>query len=238
MSYKTGVNGGVLLSSDMKITELIEVDYSLLSVLMRLDMQLPYGDMSVEELCEKYGISTTMFMTICRIYSGCEYCADTEHIRDNDVKSLIKYLRSSHRLYLGEILPSIRKGVDAVLECCSAKQQAIVKKFYSDYEEEVKAHLQYEEITIFPYVESLVEGVACSGEKMQQLMESHTDICEKIDDIKSILIKYLPEQCTTRMRYDLLLNVYRLSEDLSKHTTLEVRILAPAVCALQKDCRR
>ena len=42
--YKTDTNSRLLFSKDMKIIELIDADYNLLSILLRLDVQLPFGD--------------------------------------------------------------------------------------------------------------------------------------------------------------------------------------------------
>ncbi len=56
-SYITDANNRILFSKDMKIAELIDASCSLLTLFQRLDVQLPFGDRSVEELCERYGIS-------------------------------------------------------------------------------------------------------------------------------------------------------------------------------------
>lgn len=237
-SYKTDVNNCVIFSREMKIAELIDADYSLLSILLRLDMQLPFGDVSVEELCRRHGISVELFLMICQVYSTADYLPDVEQLNVSDLKYVIRYLRASHRLYLGELLPSIGQGVERVLECCEKRQRDIVSGFYRGYCDEVRAHLEYEEQTMFPYVERLIEGAVPAEETIAQAMEHHTDICEKIDDIKSILIKYLPEECSTQQRYDLLRSVYTMSEDLAKHTLIEVKILAPVAEREEQILRR
>ena len=57
---------------------------------------------------------------------------------------------------------------------------------------------------------------------MMDFVDNHNDICDKIDDIKSIVIKYLPESCSTRQRCDLLFDIFALREELSKRI-LELR---------------
>jgi regulator of cell morphogenesis and NO signaling len=131
------------------------------------------------------------------------------------------------------VLPAIDSGVERVLEDCDHKQGAIVRKFYDDYADEVRAHLNYEETQIFPYVESLAEGKV-SRVQMAENMANHTDICDKVDDVKSIIIKYLPESCPTWKRCDLLFDLYRMSDDLAKHTLIETKILAPLVYAEER----
>lgn len=43
-SYITDNNNKAILSEQMKIIELIDADYRLLSIIMRLDITLPFGD--------------------------------------------------------------------------------------------------------------------------------------------------------------------------------------------------
>lgn len=235
-NYKMDINNRVIFSKDMKIAELIEVDYPLLTVLQRFGMELPFGDVSVEELCGKYGVSAELFLMICQVYSSSDYMPNIEYLTTADLNSLISYLRASHSLYLGEFLPSIAEGFERVLGLCEPKQRGVVGGFYRGYCEEVKAHLEYEEQRLFPYVEGLASGEPCDGAcEMTCSMDEHADICDKIDDIKSILIKYLPESCTMQVRYGLLCDVFRLSDDLAKHTLIEVKILEPLV---QKEERR
>lgn len=237
-TYKTDSQNRVIFSKDMKVAELVDADYSLLSILQRMDMQLPFGDLSIEELCCRYGVSVELFLMICQVYSTADYLPDIELLKAADLKCIIKYLRASHRLYLDEMLPSIGCGVERVLECCEKRQRDIVSSFYRGYCEEVRAHLEYEEQNIFPYVECLLSGEVKPTTSISQAMEYHTDVCEKIDDIKSILIKYLPEECTLQLRYELLRDVYAMSEDLVRHTLIEVKILVPLSARQEQILRR
>lgn len=233
-SYKTDARNRVLFSKDMKIVELIDANYELLSILLRMDIQLPFGDQSIEELCQRYNMSSQMFLTICQIYTNPEFEPSAEALAHSDIEHIIRYLRSSHRYYLDSVLPSIERGVNEVLASCDAKQSAVVRKFYDDYADEVHAHLDYEERVIFPYVESLSRGEAVVP-RMAENMERHTDICDKVDDIKSIVIKYLPESCSTSIRSSLLYDLFRLRDDLIKHTLIEVRVLTPLVMDIEKQ---
>jgi regulator of cell morphogenesis and NO signaling len=120
-----------------------------------------------------------------------------------------------------------------VLDSCDPKQSAILRKFYADYAEEVRAHLRYEESVIFPYVESLMVGDV-SEANMASFMAEHTDVCDKVNDIKSIVIKYLPESCTTTQRCNLLHELYVMRDDLAKHTLIELKLLTPISVSLER----
>ena len=58
-----------IFAEDMKIIELIDADYGLLSILLRLDIQLPFGDISIGEMCRRYDMSSALFLMICRMYA-------------------------------------------------------------------------------------------------------------------------------------------------------------------------
>ncbi len=226
-SYKTDNNNRAILSEQMKLIELIDADYSLLSIIMRLDIQLPFGDISVEQMCRRYDMSPRLFMIICHIYSDEEYIPDTEGLTIGDMRHLIRFLRSSHRYYLETMIPRISDGMQRILASCERRQSDILQKFCDDYISEIKAHLDYEEKTIFPYVEALASGRGGGEAAMARFMESHTDICDKIDDMKSVVIKYLPESCPTQLRCELLFDIFRMRDDLARHTIIETSLMTP-----------
>lgn len=233
-NYKIDANNRILFSKDMKVVELLDVSCELLSIFLRLDMQLPFGDLSIEELCRRYSMSSDMFLMLCRIYAGADVHPDMDILQRDDLQHIVRYLRASHRYYTDSLLPSIEQGVDRVLSKCDGRQSTIVRKFYDDYADEVQTHLEYEEQVIFPYVEQVLRGEVQMAD-MAQMMASHSDICDKVDDIKSIIIKYLPESCPTVERYGLLRDLSDLRDDLAKHTLIETAVMTPMVVALENS---
>lgn len=227
-SYKIDGNKQVIFSEDMKLIELIDADYHLLSVLLRLEIELPFGDISVKQMCHKYGMSPTLFLMICRIHSSTDYEPDHTALTLDDAIYVIKYLRASHRYYRNTLLPRITTGIDNILQLCEERQRKVLSKFFCDYADEVCTHLEYEESEIFPYIEELA-GNDQQALSMRDFMNNHTDICEKVDDMKSLVIKYLPESCSIAQRCDLLFDIFALREDLSRHTLIEMKILASLI---------
>ena len=223
----------MVFSKDMTLVELIDADYTLLTILQRMGIELPFGDITIEQLCCKYGISVTLFLMICQIYACADYEPEVKELQACDLQYILRYLRASHHYYLESLLPSIERGVVQVLDSCDPKQSAILRKFYADYAEEVRAHLRYEESVIFPYVESLMAGDV-SEANMASFMAEHTDVCDKVNDIKSIVIKYLPESCATAQRCNLLHELYVMRDDLAKHTLIELKLLTPISVSLER----
>lgn len=90
----------VPFAGEITLAGLIESDYRLLSVLSRLDIQLGFGDITVEDACRKYGLSTELFLMICSVYSFDEYEPVADSLSGDDVRRIIRYLRLSHSYYM------------------------------------------------------------------------------------------------------------------------------------------
>ena len=56
---------------------------------------------------------------------------------------------------------------------------------------------------------------------------------EKLNDLKNLLIKYLPSTIKSDFRKRLLFNLYQLEKDLDVHSYLEDKILIPLVEKLE-----
>ena len=167
----------------MKIIELIDADYGLLSILLRLDIQLPFGDISIGEMCRRYDMSSALFLMICRMYACPDYEPDSASLTAADLPHLVRYLRSSHRYWLDTVIPRIGRGVDDVLQSCDRMQAEVLRKFYNDYCDEIRRHLQYEETEMFPYVERLARGEVGESCTTRQRCDLLFDIFSLRDDL-------------------------------------------------------
>ena len=67
-SYKRDGNNRVVFSKDMTLVELIDADYTLLTILQRMGIELPFGDITIEQLCCKYALFDDMpDICVCRL---------------------------------------------------------------------------------------------------------------------------------------------------------------------------
>jgi len=81
-----------VLTSNTKMADLIEANYHLLSVLVRLGIEGAFGERTVGELCEKHHLDTTTFILICNIYSYKDFRPSEEVLRKGSVEDIIRYL--------------------------------------------------------------------------------------------------------------------------------------------------
>lgn len=229
----------VLFSDKMKLANLIESNYKLLSIFSRLGIKFGFGEQTVGSVCKQYNLSPELFLMICRIYSIDRYVPSIDKLQTDDIENIVSYLQSSHRYYSDIVIPRIKGIMTGVVVSCDEAHQKTLNRFFDDYCTEVAAHFQYEEETVFPYIDSLLShnNVDRKDYNIDQFEENHSNIDEKLNDLKSIVMKYLPDncRCSIDLQSEVLFAIFRLEEDLQKHTLIEDHILIPMVEKLEKD---
>ncbi len=224
-------------SSKMKAADLIAADCNLLSILERFDIKLGFGEATVEELCALYGLSHELFITLSNIYSFDNYHPNTDTLKTEDIPHIVSYLRASHKQYMNNSLPALHNDIHTMMEEYEETSRYILNKFFDDYDNEIKKHFEYEEQYVFPYIESRLSGseVSTAAYNITKFEKNHTDIDEKLNDLKNIIIKYLPGNYTSDIRMKVLRRIFRIESDLRRHTTVENRLLIPLVAKLEHD---
>ena len=112
--------------------------------------------------------------------------------------------------------------------------EMIVEKFFIDYKRQVENHFAYEESVVFPYVRALIKGEQQESYTIEQFEENHSNIDETLNDLKNIVMKYLPETCDNVLRNEVLYRIFRLEADLARHTLIENMVLIPMVNKLEE----
>ena len=230
-------NNETFYTRHMKVAELLTSDGNLLSILQRLEIKLGFGEATVAEICERYNISAELFLIICNIYSFSDYVPQVNNLGESDIRSITAYLKASHRYYSGVCFPAIHNSIHSLVKKLDEVSRKLIDKFYDDYDNEVTSHFRYEEEIVFPYIESLtsggVEERGCYC--ISQFGHNHSNINEKLNDLKNIIIKYLGEEYSSPLRFELLADIYRIEKDLQKHSLIENRLLVPLVEKLEKS---
>lgn len=222
-----------LYNSNMKMAELIQSDYKLLLLLPRFGMSLGFGDQTIEEYCKKRDISPALTLMICNVYSFDHYLPGNEDIARIDIRQLLLYLQRSHTYYLYNRLQNIEDILSEITKELSKQQAQLFDRFFEEYKNEVINHFEYEEQTVFPYILNMQEGLGANGYNIDIFEQNHTNIEDKLNDLKNIIIKYLPDHSENQKRISLLFNIFSLEEDLGKHTLIEDKILIPLVQKLE-----
>ena len=220
-----------------KLADIIAVDHELLTILERLNISLGFGDAEIGEVCKKYDISPNLFLMICNIYSFENYLPDISRLTRNDIMKIVNYLISSHTYYTGTFFPKLHDNIHRMVEDYDAANHDVINKFYDIYDAEVNHHFNYEESVVFPYIHNLINGnsTAKSSYSINRFEENHTNIEEKLKDLRNIIIKYIPESNSNAARFEAVMNIFRIERDLKKHAMVENKLLIPLVSKLEHD---
>ena len=210
-----------------KMITLIKDNYSVLQALGSFGINLGFGDKTVNETCELNGVDTYTFLAVVNLQlNNVGNFEDDEKI---SVPTLLRYLKASHAYYLDFQLPFIRRELAESIDENDTMGQLILK-FYDDYAHEVQRHMKYEEKTLFPYVQSLIEGRPASNYTVETFSKHHEQTDKKLRELKLMIIKYLP---TDAKRNNLLTatlyDIYNNEEWLRHHADVEDVIFTPAI---------
>ena len=227
------------ITPDTKLSGIIFSNpYAMLCV-EHLNICMPLHEKTIREVCEEKKISLSVFLTFLNLYSGSKY-VPKEPFEFDDIHVIVDYLKSSHNYYLGEIYPRILSTIREMNEINTHKEVALVEKFFETYISEVREHLDYEDSIVFPYILELLDQKAqyngpmsVSQYSVEEYREHHDDIEEKLDDLKNLIIKYLPGSNDSIQRRKLLLSLYELDYDLKIHSQIEDLILIPLVAKME-----
>ena len=220
-------------TSRMKMADIISANHSLLLVLPRLGIHLGFGEQSLQEVCNRYQIDVDFVLLIFNVYSFDNYLPAADTLASTNLKPLVPYLQSSHHYYLSERLPHIKRHLLNVATHAGDRYGTVLRQFFADYEHEVQDHFAYEEEHIFPLLQ---EGVPSSSNTGRQslsasghLSHNHSDLVDRLSDLTSIVLKYIPGDSLTEELNELVFGIMQLSSDLEKHALLEEKILMPYI---------
>ncbi len=211
---------------DRMIT-LIKDNYSVLQALSSFGINLGFGDKTVEETCELNGVDCYTFLAVVN------YTINGQTISDNDerisVSTLLHYLEASHRYYLDFQLPYIRRELQESISENDALGQLMLR-FYDEYAHEIRRHMKYEEKTLFPYVQSLLDGRPLPNYTVEMFSKHHESADKKLRELKLLIIKYLPGDAHLNSKLTATLyDIYNNEEWLKQHDDVEDHIFTPAI---------
>ena len=219
-----------------KMITLIKDNYSVLQALGSFGINLGFGDKTVSETCQMNGVDTYTFLAVVNAQlNDITTYEDDEQI---NVPTLLHYLKASHTYYLDFQLPFIRRELQESISENDALGMLIMK-LYEEYAQEIRRHMKYEEKTLFPYVESLLEGRPMNDYNVETFSKHHEQTDKKLRELKLMIIKYLPADAhrnnqLTATLYD----IYNNEEWLRQHAEVEDHIFTPAIKRLERTTNR
>jgi regulator of cell morphogenesis and NO signaling len=154
------------------------------------------------------------------------------------VPTLLHYLEASHAYYLDFQLPFIRRELEESLGEDDHLGHLIMR-LYDEYAQEIRRHMKYEEKTLFPYVQSLLDGKPMSDYNIETFSKHHEQTDKKLREVKLMIIKYLPSDAHLNNKLTATLyDIYNNEEWLKQHAEVEDHIFAPAIRRLERQTKQ
>ena len=211
---------------------LIRDNYDLLQALGSFGISLGFGDKTVRETCEDNDVDTYTFLAVVNFtING---YGDYENDEQLSVPTLMHYLDASHKYYLDFQLPFIRKELEESLSPGDSLAQLILR-FYDEYAHEIRRHMTYEQKTLFPYVQALIDGNTPTEYSIETFSKHHKEADKKLRELKLLIIKYLPSDGLHNNKLTATLHdIYDNEEWLRQHAMVEDHIFVPAIRRLEQ----
>jgi len=237
----------MLITKNIKMADVIHLNYFTLSVLNRFGIELGFGDKSVEEVCKKTNVDVDFFLEIVNAFVDKDYFPKKQ-LQTFSVKLITDYLQKTHSDYHKIRVPEIENLIEEMLNSCYTQKENLVllKKFFNDYKHELLNHTRREEEVVFPYAITIENtyNSDITDNSILKLMENysidvfqneHDNIEEKLYDLKNIIIKYLPQPKDSKLCNKLLYELFYLEQDINDHSRIEEKVLIPKICEMEKD---
>lgn len=221
---------------DDRMISIIRDNYNILQSLGCFGISLGFGDKTVKEVCEEQNVDTYTFLAVVNFtINGYRSFDDADRM---SVPTLMQYLRASHDYYLDFQLPFIRKEL---VEALDEKDNLarLILKLYDEYAHTIRSHMKYEEKMVFPYVDALLNNKSTGNYDIETFSKHHPQIDQKVRELKSIIIKYLPSDGLRNNQLSATLyDIYNNEEWLSQHSMVEEEIFIPAIRRLEQRMRQ
>jgi len=237
----------MIITENIKMADVILQNHHLLAVINRFDIQLGFGDKSVKEVCKEYELNLDFFLEIINAFNDPDFYPQ-HNLEKFPLKLIIDFLKKAHAFYLEQKIPEISSMIDQMVENSPKDQQKtmlMIQVFFDEYHQQLKEHIAREEKVVYPYILKLEEYLqknTKSAEAYDELMkyqienyaEEHDNIEDKLLELKTIIIKYLPPQKDYLLCYKILGQLDHLEEDMNNHSDMENKVMVPRVQIMEQ----
>lgn len=216
-----------------KMRDLVRNNSALILVMGRFDISLGFGDKTVREVCRTHHVDEKTFLAVVNYVAGRDY-----RFEDVSLPSLIRYLKQSHEYFLDFNLPNIRRKLIEAVDCSDGNDIAmLIIRFYDEYVQAVRKHMEYENEVVFSYVEQLSQGHLKRNYTISEFASKHAPIGDKLKELKDVIIRCYPEK-NNYLLNAALLEIISCEQDLTSHCQIEDKLFVPAVKLIEQQLRK
>lgn len=199
-------------------------DNQVLQLIHRFGVPLGVGDKTIAQVCEEARIDCATLLAVVNFALYKEY----NDIGQIHIPTLRLYLENAHTYFMNFQLPRIRQQLLEAINLAGIdnKIPLLIIRFYDEYVEEIRAHIQHENEFAFEHHPTDDQHVAA-----------------KAVELKNLIIKYYPHSDKStapqtaeqeRLLYAVLHDLYHFENELALHCAIEDEIMLPAIAREEK----
>lgn len=216
--------------SSSRLRDMVEANSQLLMVICRFGLPLGFGNSSVEEICRANDVDAHTFLAVANFV-----CGMPEKNPVVSVTAMMQYLRNAHDHILKFSFPAIRKKLIESINCLDTQDVAfLILKYFDDYVEEVRLHMEYENDIIFPYCRLLLKKASDPKFRISMYTDHHGNMVEKLNELKDIIINHYSQR-DNALLISALYDVMSCEADLMSHWNVEENLFIPEIKRLELD---
>ena len=219
-------------SKDDKMFELLSSSERLLQVVSRFPVSLGVGEKTIEQVCKESNIDVKTFLAVVNFTCSMGKFQYTEG--DINLKTLCSYLQNTHIYMINFYLPHIRRHlIDALGSSTDNDITFLIIKFFDEYCQELKNHMDYEDKEVFSKADALLSGKKIKKVSLDMATMHKSPIEQKLSELKNIIIKYYNSQVDNKMIVNILQHLFMCEYDLYMHDQIENFLLLPEIKRLE-----
>jgi regulator of cell morphogenesis and NO signaling len=238
----------MIIKSNTQLAEAIHSNYLLLPILNRFDIQLGFGNKTVKQVCNEKGVNISFFLEIINSFLNEDYFPQNQ-LQSFPMKLIIEYINRSHVYYTDLKIPQIENLMNKLYQEAPDKTKKsfqLIIDFFAVYKKELFIHIENEEENVHPYILKIDDAYQydkitpeikemVKEESINNYVDEHDNVEDKLFDLKSLIIKYLPPASDYTLSNSLLFELFRLERDLNDHSRIEEKILVPKVQLIEEQ---
>ena len=218
-----------MITENNKLSDIVSNNIDLLPILNRLGISANIGERSISDVCRLNQTDTRFVLGVLNTYSSADYFPKPE---DLELQSLVDFLIQTHNYHKQVTIPRLYGFIEKLKQHMpNEKLLIIIEKYLNQYIKKLIQHIDFEEVEIFPLVK-MDSPIDVKSVKFKKIFKQHTNVENEISDLKTIIIRHIPDNINMNLVHDLLHTLSHFEKEQLDHARFEDKILIPKLLKL------
>lgn len=218
-----------MITENDKLSDIVSNNIDLLPILNRLGISTNIGERSISEVCTLNKKDIRFVLGILNTYSSSEYFPKPDELQ---LLPLVDFLTQTHNYHKQVTIPRLYSFIGKLKQLMpNEKLLIIVEKYLNQYIKKLVSHIDFEEQEIFPLV-NIKTHSDVNSLKIRKLFKQHTNVENEISDLKTIIIRHIPDNIDMNLIHDLLHTLSHFEKEQLDHARFEDKILVPKLLTM------